>query len=80
MDLLEVHRLFKLLCEGSLLSNCLLSQAQKLMLKCKYLQVFHQALKMKVRANILALAIFYHTVVLESHLFVNQGFYVGSSA
>lgn len=30
------------------------------MLKCKYLQVFHQALKMKVRANILVLAIFYN--------------------
>lgn len=60
MDLLEVHHLFRLLCERSLLSNCLLSQAQKLMLKCKYLQVFHQALKMKVRANILVLAIFYN--------------------
>lgn len=60
MDLLEVHHLFRLLCERSLLSNCLLSQAQKLMLKCKYLQVFHQALKIKVRTNILALAVFYN--------------------
>lgn len=60
MDLLEVHHLFRLLCERSLLSNCLLSQAQKLVLKCKYLQVFHQALKMKVRTNILALAVFYN--------------------
>jgi len=59
MDLLEVHHLFRLLCERSLLSNCLLSPAQKLMLKCKYLQVFHQALKMKVSANILALVVFY---------------------
>lgn len=35
MNLLEVHHLFRLLCKRSLLSNCLLSQAQKLMLKCK---------------------------------------------